>query len=105
MNIVLRKVVDADHPFIFSTYLKNNWYSKSNSSTLKKDTWMRVQHGRLEKLLAEARAIVACLSDDVDVILGYVVQDKDPFVYVKQAWRDPELNLTKTLLKAYEDGK
>src|ERR1700727_2604225 len=105
LSIVTRKVEPTDHAFIFATALNNKWYDKENKSTLEKATWMRLMHGRLEGLLNDSKAVVACLSDDSDVIVGYVLCDKDLFVYIKKAWRSPELNLTKMLLKEYEESK
>lgn len=96
----------TDHPFLFSTYLKNNWYDKTNSTTLKKATWMGLQHSRLEKVLEEQKVKIACLSEDPDVILGYSFQDGSaPFVYVKLAWRNTfcKLNLKDLLLKSLEE--
>jgi hypothetical protein len=104
-SIVLRSVLPTDHAFIYATYLNNNWHNKDNTTTLEKNTWMRINHMRLERLLNEAKATIACLSEDEDVILGYCLQDKQPFVYVKKDWRDPDLNLTLMLLKSYEEKK
>jgi|688.fasta_scaffold858875_1 hypothetical protein len=93
-----------DEPFLFSTYLKNNWYDKTNSTTLKKATWMNLQHGRLEKVLDKQKIKIACLKEDPDVILGYSFQDGSaPFVYVKLAWRNNQLNIKDLLLKSLEE--
>lgn len=84
--IKVRSMSKEDEPFIFATYLKNNWYSGKLSTTLKKDTWMRVQHGRLEALFANApeQVKVVCLEEDHNTILGYRLQD---FIYIRPQWR------------------
>lgn len=86
--ITIRDHVPDDEPFLFSTYLKNNWYDKTNSTTLKKNTWMSLQHKRLEKVLETQKVSIACLKEDPDVIIGYCFNDAGkPFVYIKLAWR------------------
>lgn len=101
--IMTRDSVASDHAFLYSTYLQNNWYDKTNTTTLKKATWMGLQHKRLEKVLDEQKVIVACLSDNTDQIVGYGFKDGEkPFVYIKPAWRSPELDLKKTITEALE---
>lgn len=98
MKILIRKVKDSDHPFIYATYLRNRWFDKSNKTTLKRSTWSSLQHKRLEELLDNQLAIVACLEEDVDTILGYsLLEGTTPFTYIKLAWRSPELQLIKRL--------
>lgn len=87
MAIIKRQAVGEDFPFIFATYLRSNWFSPKNDTVLKKDTWMRVQHQRLEELLGRGLATVACLSEDNDVILGYAIADEIPYMYVRPQWR------------------
>lgn len=102
--ISIRDHVKDDEPFLFSTYLKNNWYDKTNSTTLKKATWMSLQHKRLEKVLDTQKVKIACLENDPDVILGYAFNDAGkPFVYVKLAWRNNQLNLKEKLTKSIEE--
>jgi hypothetical protein len=105
MDIKVRKASEADHPFIYSTYLKHNWYSVRNTSVLRKDTWMRIQHGRLENILTTRGSWVVCLLQDPDVILGYLVPDVDSFVYLRPQWRDSELDLRELLFKEMNNDK
>lgn len=98
-HLLVRKIEPDDHAFFFSTYLKNKWYAKTQSTTLKKHTWMSLQHKRLEKVLKDQDVFVASFSDDPGTIIGYAFSDCGvPFCYVKLAWRDPELNVSKILL-------
>jgi len=105
-EISIRNHVADDHNFLFATYLQNNWYDKTNTTTLKKDTWMSLQHKRLENVLATQNVKIVCLSDDPDIILGYAFQDgSKPFCYVKLAWRNnPFLDLKETLLESLEEN-
>lgn len=100
MKIVLRQSVPSDHPFIFATYIRHNWFSPRNTTTLKRSTWSQLQHTRLEGILARG-VVVACLGDDPDVIVGYALDDGGkPFAYVKLAWRSPGLGIKDKLLEA-----
>lgn len=59
-----------------------------------------MQHKRLEGALASRFAMVACLNEDKDYILGYALMDGDkPFAYVKLAFRSPGLQIAPKLIK------
>jgi len=104
-HIRIRNHTKDDEPFLFATYLQHNWYDKTNSTTLKKDTWMSLQHKRLEGVLEQQKVKVACLKDDPTVILGYAFQDgSKPFSYLKLAWRNCSVNIKELLLKALEEN-
>jgi hypothetical protein len=99
MKIVVRKSVPSDHPFVYATYIRNRWFDKANTTTLKRSTWSKLQHSRLEGIL-EAGIVVACLSDDLDTIVGYALVDGEkPYSYVKLAWRSEGLGIKELLLK------
>ena len=102
-EIVIRNMQPGDEPFLFATYLKNNWYDKTNTSTLKPATWMALQRKRLENVLKVQPVKIACLSHDEDIILGYGFFDIDKhFIYIKQAWRDPRFAIKDMLDKEIE---
>lgn len=101
--IQIRDVDEDDHAFLFSTYLRNNWYDKTQTTTLKKATWMALQHKRLEKVLKEEPVKIACLVEDPETIVGYAFKDGPRlFIYRKLAWRSPKLNLATLLTEALE---
>jgi hypothetical protein len=106
MRIKLRRAIESDWPFVFSTYLTNNWYSQNNDTTLRKDTWMKIQHTWLEGLLKleVPPIIIASLEEEPDFILGYVVIKTDPFCYVKKDFRAAETNIAGILKKAGEEN-
>lgn len=90
--IFIRPAVMADKPFILSTWLKglrfgNIWYRLIDDKI-----YFRVYHAVIEKLISTPGVTikVACLKDDPEVILGYVVYqgDKVHWVQVKKAWRN-----------------
>ena len=100
MKIVIRKVVEDDHAFIYSTYLKNRWYDKANKTTLKHSTWCHLQHNRLEEILTKGHVHVACLDEEPSTIVGYgFIDGKSPFTYVKLDWRKASLGISDRILK------
>lgn len=102
--IQIRNHVKEDEPFLFATYLQHNWYDKTNTTTLKKSTWMSLQHKRLENVLESDHVKIACLKEDPDVILGYAFKDgSKPFSYVKLAWRQSPVDIKELLLKSLEE--
>lgn len=85
--IAVRELRKEDENFIYATYLKNNWYNKDNDTTLKKDSWMRLQHSRLEGLFNKSPEVIkiVCLDMDSNTILGYKVES---FTYIRPQWRN-----------------
>lgn len=104
--IVIRDQMPGDEPFFFSTYLKNNWYSKENTTTLNKQTWQKAQRYRLQNILKHQSIQVACLNSDPDVILGYGFWDETKaFIYIKQAWRDEKFGIKEALNQILEERR
>lgn len=102
-TITLRAATEHDHAFIYATYLRNRWFSTENTTTLRKETWMKVQHQRLEQILASQPAYVAGLEGDDDVILAYAFQDgSEPWTYEKLSFRNR--GLKQMLLEALNQG-
>lgn len=95
-NFLIRQYDKDDEGFVFSTYLKNNWYSKENTSTLKKETWENCQRERLKKIIADKKVKIVCMAAMPDVICGYAFPDDHAcrycsdkhFAYIKPQWRD-----------------
>lgn len=103
MKIVVRPLTQSDEAFVYATYLRNRWFDTSNKTTLKRSTWCQLQHKRLETIMANDVVLVACLSDDTDTIIGYVLRDGlEPWAYIKLAWRSPGLAIKEKLLEAIE---
>lgn len=100
MKVIIRPAVEADHAFIYATYIRNRYFNRDNNTTLKRSTWSALQHKRLEHILASKPVLVACLSNDPDTILGYAFMDGDnPFSYVKLAFRQIDPSVSAILLK------
>lgn len=100
-KIVVRQATEDDVPFLFATYLKHNWYDKTNSTLLPKIVWMNAQRKRLQNIFDENKIKIACLGDDPDLIMGYGFLDlnNEPFIYIKKHYRNQEENIEELLRK------
>jgi hypothetical protein len=99
VKIQVRKVTDDDHAFIYATYLRNRWFDRNNTTTLKRTTWSALQHKRLERLLKDSMVLIACISDDPTAILGYIFVDEggSDYCYIKLAFRSEGFGIEKIL--------
>ena len=89
MNIVIRPPTETDIPFIFSTWLKGLYHGNLYYKKIKQDVFYAKYHKVLESILPRYTVRVACMEDEPDVILGYVVYLGDVlhWAFVKKAWR------------------
>lgn len=100
MKILTRPIIDADHNFVYATYLRNRWFDKNNLTTLRRKTWSVLQHKRLEDIMRKKLVVIACLDEDPDVIVGYALRDQDKlYCYIKLSFRNPNFHIEEKLLK------
>lgn len=91
--IAIRPYTPADYNFILATWLRGLYYGDSWFSLIPKDVFMKHYHNVIESLLSlpTTKVKIACLRDDPEVILGYVVVNQDDtvlhFCFIKKAWR------------------
>jgi GNAT superfamily N-acetyltransferase len=89
--ITLRPAAPEDLPFIYSTWLKGLYGGNSLFGLIPYPTYMAAYSNVLAGLIERNRAIVACLSEDPSVVVGYSVISPDEatvhWVYVRKAWR------------------
>lgn len=98
MRIIIRPSTLSDHNFIFATYLRNRWFSKTLKTTLSREVWSAMQHRRLESIIPTA--LIACLDQDTETIVGYALMDgAEPFTYIKKDWRQLNPPVHDQLLK------
>ncbi len=100
--VTIRNTVNADRSFIFSTWLRGLRYGNSWFKLIDADSYYKHYHKVIEGLLQHPDTIikVACLKEDSDVILGYVVYRNNilDYVFVKTAWRN--IGIAKMLVPA-----
>lgn len=88
---LIRDYRPEDKAFIMSTWLRGLYYGNQFYALMEKNTFMDVYKQVLEALLQRSIVKVACLVEDQDVILGYIVLSNDVntihWVFIKQAFR------------------
>lgn len=100
MKLAIRNLSPNDEAFIFATYLRHCWFDKDNKTTLKRSTWSKMQHKRLEGLFRTNLVLVACLDEDPNTIVGYgFIDGSKPFTYVKLDWRTHNPSIADLIIK------
>lgn len=89
----IRDANDNDHNFVLATFLRGLYYGDSWFSLIPKDIFM-VNYKHIAQSLVKSPKVtikVACLKEDVNVILGYVMMSKDEktvhWIFIKSVWR------------------
>lgn len=97
-NFVVRRANDTDLSLIVSTWLHGLYHSNTWFNEIEKDVFWENYRKVIEAILAYSDVNVACLPDEPDVILGYVVYTGPilHWIFVKKAFR--KLGIGKTLL-------
>lgn len=91
--IAIRDGHDGDKNFILATWLRGLYYGSDFFRAINKDVFMKNYHAFLERTLTApyTRVKVACLKDDPEVIIGYLVTNKSGdtahWAFVKSNWR------------------
>jgi|ERR1017187_600191 GNAT superfamily N-acetyltransferase len=90
--VTLRPSVPTDKNFIYSTWLKGLYYGNDWFKAIDQDVYFVNYQNTLNSILAKPGTIVtvACLKDDLDVILGYSVSHGEylDWIWVKPIWRN-----------------
>lgn len=90
---LIRDMKEEDKNLIFSTWLKGLYYGDSWFSQIPKNIFMNSYKQVIIRAMTDpAISIrVACLKDDLDVVIGYSVLSKDGkaivWCFVKSPWR------------------
>lgn len=99
--IKLRPMRDDDLDFVFSSYLRSYKYGNPLADMISTGDFFHHQRLNIMAILASesSTAIVACLPDDEDIILGFAITEPQivHFVYVKADWRNQ--GIAKEMLK------
>lgn len=90
-SVLLRPFKPSDKNFIISTWLKGLLYGCSFYAGVDKEAFYANAGLKTESTLNlnNCQVTVACLAEDEDVVLGYVVSSSQAlhWVFVKKAWR------------------
>ncbi len=91
--VATRAVKPEDVNFIFATFLRGLYYGDSWFSQMPKAVFMDNYHKVVQHLLLneDTKVTVACLNDDPNIILAYVITSVDGatlhWAFCKKAWR------------------
>ncbi len=87
----IRDFKQEDKSFIMATFLRGLYYGDTWFSLMPKDLFMFYYKQIAEAILAKHIVKVACLKEDKDIILGYVILSSDSlavhWIFVKSAFR------------------
>jgi hypothetical protein len=90
-GVVLREGNQNDLAFIYSTWLKGQYYGNDFFGSCDKDAYYATYAKFVEQTLnrPDTLIVVACLADEPSVILAYSVFTADTvyWTYTKEAWR------------------
>jgi hypothetical protein len=89
IKVLIREPQPEDINFILSTMLKGLFYGSKFYGSIDQETFFLVYEPFIKQLLINNFVKVACLEDDVDVILGYSVFKNTnlQFIFVKKSYR------------------
>lgn len=89
MGIQIRSGKAEDYPFIVSTWLKGQHFGNDWFAAIDKNAFYTNYSRYIDNLVAKSTVLVACLSEDEDVILGYSISSSQAlhWVFVKKPWR------------------
>lgn len=100
-DLVLIRRADADDaPFIFSYCLRDHFEHSAFSRGVTKDTYMRIHHMVLERVIARSCVWVACDAEDPTVCYGFVIAEGDTLHYLFTKRRFRRLGIARRLLQA-----
>lgn len=89
--VELRAEIEADRPFIFSTWLRGLRHANDHYELIDNEAYFKHQHALIETILDDFGTTIriACLKEDPSVILGYSVSKDNTlhWVFVKRSWR------------------
>lgn len=87
----IRDYKAEDHAFIKSTFLRGLYYGNEFFKIMPKDLFMAYYKLIAEALIKKSQVKVACLKDDIDIILGYSILSQDfsvvHWIFIKSAFR------------------
>ena len=94
----IRSAIPRDIPFIYETWLKSYKHDSAIGRCTRSGIFFENYRKVVDKILQDSNTDVACLPDDGDVILGYLVSEDNTlhYAFVKEAFRN--IGISKSLL-------
>lgn len=90
-QIEIRESYESDRNFIYSTWLRGIYFGNDWFHEIPSDIYYKNYQLVLDEILKRPKLTIsiACLADDKDVILGYIVYEQTVihYIFVKESWR------------------
>lgn len=89
-DLVLIRRADADDaPFVFSYWLRDHFEHSAFARGVTKDTYMRLHHMVVERVIARSVMYVACDAEDPTVCYGFICVEGPTlhYLFVKRRFR------------------
>lgn len=95
----------TDDPFIYHSWFTSQRYG-SERREAKQSGWFKKKCESIKAILSNAKTFIACLENDHDLILGYVVFDQGECkqMYVKKDYRNVGVE-SLLMSKGQSDGR
>lgn len=95
---VIRKAIPKDIPFIYETWLKSYRLDSSLGRLTRSSIFFENYRTVVDKILQDSNTDIACLREDEDIILGYLVSEDKilHYSFVKEAFR--KIGIAKSLV-------
>ena len=99
-GLKIRPSEQSDYSFLIAAWLNNYRRESYFAARITDKVFFHHHHDIVERLLARSRVLVACVPDDPNEIIGYIVWEPGilHWTYVKKAFR--KLGVGAALLKA-----
>lgn len=88
-QILIRDAKISDQAFIFSSFLKGNYYGNDFYRSIDKNTFMVKYKEVLTHLLIKSTTKIACMKNDEDQVVGYSLYQPGilHYVFIKPTFR------------------
>jgi hypothetical protein len=106
-DVVFRKAIESDVPFILSAWLKS--YHHARPGGVESKHYYAGHHEIVVRVLGNSDSVIACPHDNEGLIVGFCVSSKRTiahYLYLKNSFRDkylPGANIAHRLLRECVD--
>lgn len=89
LNVITRDMEPRDIPCIYSTWRNSAYYGSKKDHVQPAKIFFKMQTVKIKSILDKSQTKIACLEEDPDLIIGYVVWSGThlDWIYVKADYR------------------
>ena len=88
---IIRKAKPSDIAFVYDTFLNSVKHCSSLGKSCRSRVFFEEYKQVIDKLLTQSKTTVACLPNNEDVIVGYMISSEPltvHFIFIKEIFRD-----------------